>query len=296
MRILLAIDGSSSSIQARDLVASLPWPAGTTVTLLTVYSVPVTWFTPGLASADWLVVAEDTLREQAQAELAVSAAALQRPGWTVEQRVIAGRAADAIMAVADAGHADLIVLGSRGHGRIRSMLLGSVSAEVADHARQSVLVARGDRVSRVLVATDGSECATAVPDAIAGWGGLRGLPAVACSVAPVDSPAYQLMVSLYKFGEEPMNEQNEALIAQHARVAQEMAIRLTDIGLPAEADTRRGDAADEIVKAAADHKADLVITGSRCLHGMDRVILGSVARGVLLHADASVLIVRPKAS
>ena len=29
MRILLALDGSESSIQARDLVAGLPWPTGT---------------------------------------------------------------------------------------------------------------------------------------------------------------------------------------------------------------------------------------------------------------------------
>ena len=47
-----------------------------------------------------------------------------------------------------------------------------------------------------------------------------------------------------------------------------------------------------IIAAAEANKADLVVTGSRCLHGLDRWLLGSVARNVLLHATASVLILR----
>ena len=57
-----------------------------------------------------------------------------------------------------------------------------------------------------------------------------------------------------------------------------------------------GDAAHEILTAARERQADLIVTGSRCLHGVDRWLLGSVARNVVLHADASVLIVRPKGS
>ena len=47
--------------------------------------------------------------------------------------------------------------------------------------------------------------------------------------------------------------------------------------------------AHEIIAAAETNETDLVVTGSRCLHGLDRWLLGGVARNVLLHATASVL-------
>ena len=71
-----------------------------------------------------------------------------------------------------------------------------------------------------------------------------------------------------------------------------MAARLSEKGIPAQAEVRTGDEAQEIITAAAERHVDLIVTGSRCLHGLDRWLLGSVARNVLLHSGASVLIVR----
>ena len=168
--------------------------------------------------------------------------------------------------------ADLIVLGSRGHGPIASMLLGSVSAEVVERAGCSVLVARGSSASRLVVATDGS--------------------AIALSVAPVDSAGFELMVRLYTLGSLSLEPDREELRERHQRHASAMATQLSGNGIPAQAEIRSGDAAQEIIAAAAEHKADLIVTGARCLHGLDRWLLGSVARNVLLHSRASVLIVR----
>jgi nucleotide-binding universal stress UspA family protein len=54
-----------------------------------------------------------------------------------------------------------------------------------------------------------------------------------------------------------------------------------------------GDPADEIVRFAASIEADLVVVGSRGFTGFNRLVLGSTARNVLLHATSSVLIARP---
>lgn len=292
MHILLAVDGSSSSAHARDLVASIPWPAGTGVTLLMAYEAPVAWFPDTAMAGAWLPETEEALRVAALEGVAGLAGPLEGRGWTINRRVEPGRAASVIRSTADELGADLIVIGSRGHGPIQSMLLGSVSAEVADLAAQSVLVARHARVTQMLVASDGSECATAIPDVLDGWQGFRATPAVALSVAPIDSPAFELMVSLYTLGSEPMKGQREELLAQFRMHAEAMATRLSAIGIPAVAEVRSGDAAAEIVRTAAASGADLIVTGSRSLHGMDRLLLGSVARNVLQHAHASVLIVR----
>jgi nucleotide-binding universal stress UspA family protein len=297
MHVVLAVDGSPSSAQARDLVASRPWPEGTAVTLAAAYHIPATWVTEGAVGAgDWLAESMAAMHREAEDSLASMTAPLEGRGWVIERRVGRGRAADVIQAIADEVDADLIVLGSRGRGQIASMLLGSVSAEVADQARRSVLVARGSAVSRLLVATDGSKCASILPDTLAEWGSFRGLPALALSVAPVDSPAFKLLVTLYTLGNEPAELRPDALQELHHRYATELAGRLTEHGIPAAAEVRLGDAAHEIIAAASARQADLVVTGSRCLHGLDRWLLGSVARNVLLHSHTSVLIVRPKAA
>ena len=108
----------------------------------------------------------------------------------------------------------------------------------------------------------------------------------------MDTPSFELLTSLYTLGSDRLQQQRDAVLADHRSHAERMSVRLQAIGLPAEAVTRSGDAAHEIVTVAAERGADLIVTGSRCLHGLDRWVLGSVARNVLQHAHASVLIVR----
>ena len=293
MRTLLAIDGSPSSIQARDLVASLSMPRGSSLTMLTAVDVPVAWFGDPLASgAPGQADSEEAVRRAADATLLQLIAPFSDRGWSVDRRAARGRAPDVIVATAADLNADLIVLGSRGHGPISSMLLGSVSAEVVERAHCSVLVARGPRVSRLLVTTDGSPCADLIADVLASCGAFEGLSAIALSVTPTDSAAFGLAVSLYTLGSLSLEPERQELRERHQAYAADMARRLGGKGIPAHAEVRTGDAAQEIIAAAAEHQVDLVVTGSRCLHGLDRWLLGSVARNVLLHSGVSVLVVR----
>jgi nucleotide-binding universal stress UspA family protein len=297
LKVLVALDGSASSVDARDLVAALPWPQRTSVTVLTAYDVPVTWLgDPIMAGGAWLEDAEDGLRRNAEAELDQLAGPLEGRGRSVDRRVVRGRTATVIVDTASALAADVVVLGSRGHGQIATMLLGSVSAEVAEHARCSVLVARGPRVSRLLVATDGSEGAAVIPEVLGDLAAFKGLPAIALSVTPVDSPGFKLLMDLYALGDKSLEAQRAELHEQHQRHAAALAEQLSARGIPAQASVRSGDAAREVMATAADEGADLVVMGSRGLHGLDRLLLGSVARNVLLHTAASVLIVRRRSS
>jgi nucleotide-binding universal stress UspA family protein len=292
MRILLALDGSDSSIQARDLVAGLPWPDGTAIHLLTAYEVPIDWTGGVGAGMAWVGDVEDALRDEAAAELERLAAPLAGRGWQIERQVIKDRPASAIVAAAHSFEADLIAIGSRGRGPLTSMLLGSVSAEVVDQASCSVLVARGERVSRLLVATDGSDAARAIPDLLGTWGVFRGVAAEAFSVAPPPEPTFELVAGLYTLGRYDFAEDRQQLLDRHRQFAEHMAQRLAERGIPATSTVLAGDAAHEIIAAARRRGVDLIVTGTRGLHGVERVILGSVARNVLLHAPCSVLVVR----
>ncbi|HVM24090.1 MAG TPA: universal stress protein [Candidatus Limnocylindrales bacterium] len=292
MKILLAIDGSACSIVARDLVGSLRWPPATEVVLLGAYDVPIDW-TGGVGSTmDWVGDIEDATREVLEQQLDELAVPLAEAGLATTRLVVKGRTASVIVDVAREQRADLVVTGSRGRGPLRSMLLGSVAAEVAGDAPCPVLVARSPAVSRLLVATDGSPAALAIPDRLAAWGVFAGQPAEAVAVSIPDGPIFETAVSLYTLGDKRLASRRQELRATYERDAEEMAARLTESGMPAVAHLRAGDPAHEILAVAEERGADLIVTGTRGLGGIDRLLLGSVARNVLTHARCSVLVMR----
>ena len=292
MKILLALDGSEPSGLARDLVANLAWPAGTSVHLLAAYR-PSIDYTGGVGSAMvWVGQIEDAIRDHLSETLTTMGAPLTARGLPVEQSVVRGRAGDVILETARDIGADLVVTGSRGRGAVRSMLLGSVAAEVAASSPCPVLIARGTSVSRLLVATDGSPNAAMIPGLIGAWEAFNGMPANVVSVVPDDPAGFDVLVALHTLGDDRLEHQRreEALAAE--RTANEMAARLTEQSIPATAHARSGDPANEILEAQAELQSDLIVTGSRGLGGLERLVLGSVARNVLISAPCSVLIIR----
>jgi nucleotide-binding universal stress UspA family protein len=67
---------------------------------------------------------------------------LEDAGVDVETEVLQGPPAEAIMRVAKARQVDVIVMRTRGHGDMASLLLGSVSHRVLAHSRVSVMIVR----------------------------------------------------------------------------------------------------------------------------------------------------------
>ena len=85
--------------------------------------------------------------ESASRELVTSAAgelAAREPGVPIEPKLVRGGAAQALLDEAET--ADLLVVGSRGHGGFAGLLLGSVSHQCASHAACPVVIVRnGER-------------------------------------------------------------------------------------------------------------------------------------------------------
>jgi len=144
-RILIATDGSPSGQEAVDFGIELAADQGAGVAF--VYVVPVLDIVPmsgfGLGGA---VEHKPTERDTELIDEAQEKA--HEAGVAAYSRLLRGDPVDEIVAYADTIDADLIVVGSRGHGAVTSALLGSVSRGILQEARRPVLVVRGAAARR----------------------------------------------------------------------------------------------------------------------------------------------------
>lgn len=287
--VVLASDGSAQSKVARDLVAALALPQDAIVRIVSALgTAPKLAGLPG-SMRDQLIAGTTATIERELAELA---APLERRGLRVECAVLGGRAATAIVDDAGSSHADLVVVGSHGRGELGSLLLGSVSAEVVDRAPCPILVARGSALEHVIFAEDGSANARRACDLIAAWEIFRDATVRVVSVGHVDPYLHSgIAPSAQVLAHQTLVAARAATRREHERLAAQAVRLLAQAGLRSEAEVRLGAPAAEIVSAAREWPADVVVIGSRGRTGIERLLLGSVARGVVHSAPCSVLVV-----
>jgi nucleotide-binding universal stress UspA family protein len=215
-----------------------------------------------------------------------------RNRYAIEGLVGDGRPADVLLQAAMDPPADLVVVGNRGLGVAASAMMGSVSATLVDQAPCPVLVARGRAVSRILLATDGSQSSEHIPAVLAAWKVFTQAPIDVLAVNPARVAGGSSGTATWVLQGEVRSLDAGHDVDRYRICADEMAARLVRAGWRAEPRVRHGDPAHEIQVAAAESGADLIILGSRGLSGLRRLLLGSVAHDVLLHSRASVLVMR----
>jgi nucleotide-binding universal stress UspA family protein len=297
MNILLAVDGSPSADRARDLVAALPWHEGGRVRIVTVAPTRAELLgVPWMAAVphDAPTLEDEVLRIHGDALTAAEREIHSARSDVVIEPVLArGRAATVIVDQARDMPADLIVVGHRGLSGWESMLLGTVSNEVVDQAPCPVLVARDERLGPIVLANDGSAWARSAETVVTEWPIFAGLPVTVLSVIEDGFPYAATVAPLLYMGAMAEYSQSFEVERRSTRELTEAAAdRLCRAGRDAAAQVREGDAAHEIVACARERDAGLIVVGTRGRTGSRRLILGRVARNVLLHAPCSVLVVR----
>jgi nucleotide-binding universal stress UspA family protein len=135
--ILVGIDGSAHSERVLEWAAKEAALRHTSLTVLTVRQAVAGFWggTLRYAGDDELV---EKGRQAAQAETDKVLATLDARPTSVTVKAIEARPDEAILA--EGADVDMIVLGSRGGGGFARMLLGSVSANVVEHAKVPVMI------------------------------------------------------------------------------------------------------------------------------------------------------------
>ncbi|MBM5823414.1 MAG: universal stress protein [Cyanobacteria bacterium K_Offshore_surface_m2_011] len=224
-----------------------------------------------------------------QAEVLIKEA-IERLGLSpgeVNTLVREGDAKLTVLNVADELEADLIVMGSRGLGRLQSILGNSASQYVFQLSTRPMLLVRDDlyvkAINRVLVAIDGTgvgddalRLACELVQGIPG-GSLTGVHVSRQDITPS------------RGGRTPGDD-----------VLQKAIQRARSFGVEMKGLHRTGDIARGVCAAAEEAKADLVVIASqdrrplvaRALVDLDKLLGSSVSDYIRVHAPAPVLLVR----
>jgi nucleotide-binding universal stress UspA family protein len=135
--ILLAVDGSDHAIKAAQIAGDLARSMNADLVIVTAFD-PI----PGyLGEPDRQRVTSAHMSEGEHA-MEKSQQEVGQISGKVEKELLEGPAAEAILHVAEARGNDLIVMGTRGSGGLKSLLMGSQSQKVVSHATCPVLLVR----------------------------------------------------------------------------------------------------------------------------------------------------------
>ncbi len=136
-KIVVGVDGSEGSRAALRWAWAEATAHGAALEIVTAWQYPVTTSLPAFGS---MPTPDDLEGEARAAMLAVVAeeGVVADAGVTVTTLVAEGTAAQALLSAAET--ADLLVVGSRGHGGFTGLLVGSVSQQCVTHAKVPVVV------------------------------------------------------------------------------------------------------------------------------------------------------------
>ena len=297
MRILVPVDGSKHSQAALAFVASRTHLIGNDprVHVLNV-QLPIPARAARVVGKD---VVQSYYEDESAKALKGAAATLRKAGLEAVSGYRVGHPAEEIAAAADDVKADLIIMGSHGHGALAGLVLGSVTNAVLAQTHRPMLVLRASHAARgdslkVGIAVDGSKFGRQAVRYVIRHRDLFG-----------PQPQLQLLNVVPDFAGAVMPDM--AGIALPAFSAEEVAAmqakafdavikparRLLDkAGLAAEVVRLAGKPGDELAAYAKKKKLDVLVMGSHGYGAFKRAVMGSVATRVIAHCTTPVLLAR----
>jgi nucleotide-binding universal stress UspA family protein len=298
--ILIPIDAQQLSHHAAMTGLEFAKRLGAQVTLVHVLQVPPVY--PPQSEHATL----EAVRDHAKELLKPWSKIALNHGLTLRTKIVYNdmhSVASSIVQTADDQDCDLILMGTQGREGLDRLLVGSVAERVARLADQPVMLVRsamsgptgtGHSFESILVPVDGSSTSQAAlwtADELAKQLGasLHFLHVVPDLPLPMsDGMGFGTLSYRTEPWIESLEEQARAII-KHARESTTLEKVETSTILASGART-----STQILKFANEHHSSLIVMGTHGRSGLDRLLLGSVAEGVMHHANVPVLLVRSK--
>jgi nucleotide-binding universal stress UspA family protein len=286
--IVVAVDGSEHADRAVEWAAEQAGLEGRRLVVVSVFE----WGRLATSAPPGGLVGEaiglDDLERSARAvaDQAVALVRRRAPELDVDALIRLGDAREVLIDLSTNAH--LVVMGSRGRGPLRTMLLGSVSSAVVKQARCPVVVCRPRPAqgagSGVVVGADGTPESLPVIEFAFQQASWRKLP---LTVLHAYYDAVTAVAGLRRTSGRVLPEPD---VAELHVVLSESVAGLRERFPDVEVSLRLAHGlADEVL--VSDQTWDLVVVGRHPVDSLGRVLIGSIANAVLERADTTVAVV-----
>jgi len=138
-KVLVPVDGSENSLRALDHAIYLAKKTGANITAMNVIENPPTVYVESQKLLNDLLA---NFRAESARILDKCKQIAEKNDVKIETIIGEGDAASSIVGYAEKGGFDTIIIGRRGLGRFKEMVLGSISNKVLHHAKCSVMIVR----------------------------------------------------------------------------------------------------------------------------------------------------------
>ncbi|MBI5408311.1 MAG: universal stress protein [Nitrospirae bacterium] len=278
-KILVAVDGSKSSLNALRQAIKLACTEGCWITVVSV--VPPYDGDLSLTSVGNIRAA---MREPMEKALFEAEKIAKDERASIKTVCEEGDPFEKIVDLAEGENFSLIVMGQRGLHPLERALIGSVAARVIGYSRTDVLVVP-DGVSvgwsKILLTTDGSRYSDAARDKAINFAKAYGGELKVISVVDVPAEFYAEAPKAV----EDLTRKAKGFVADVKKIAEASGIKAaTFVG--------EGETFKVITDFAKQEKADVIFTGSHGRTGIKRLLMGSVTEKVIGYAPCPVLIVK----
>jgi nucleotide-binding universal stress UspA family protein len=277
--IVAGVDGSAHAAAAADWAAEEAVRRGCRLHLVHAVNTGTVTLSPrtGTAVTDLILREAQGTLDEALAKVRAAHPELEPTGDVVPRD-----AAEAVLTAAE--HAELAVVGTRGHGGFASLLLGSVSLRVAVHAVSPVVVVRGGGQvgAHVLVAVRDERDVPALRFALR-TGERTGLPVLALhSWSPVTADVGRTAPPPDEIGEEARTHTQLM-----ERICDPLREEYPEVGL----ETRQVGGGTAAALVEASREAALLVISRRQPAAHFGLRLGTAVHAVLHHAACPVAVV-----
>ena len=283
MKILLATDGSADAAQATEAASDLASRSDSELHVVHVWHDVPGPYRRGFVKRELRRQGQEILEEQVQK--------IESAGGTVTQTHLrGGRTSNQVIELSDELGAGLLVVGSRGLGTVRRILMGSHSEEIVHHAHVPVLVVRRGASawppSGVVIGEDFSDDAKKAGELAANIAGLYGSQVTlvyAHPDLPEVPPGEARDAAVQELGD--VRERDKEKLESRASELEEI------LGTRPEVTVSDDYPAVAILQAAQkETPPSLVAVGSQGLAGLTRPRLGSVSTKGVTAAPGTVLV------
>lgn len=137
--VLVPVDGSDNSYRALDAALLLSEKLGSNITVLNVMEqVPIT----RIESEKLLSELLEAYKEENQEILSKCSKIATEKGLSIKTLLLQGNPASIILDYSKEEKFDLVIMGSRGMGKFKQLILGSVSSKIVHHSPCAILLIR----------------------------------------------------------------------------------------------------------------------------------------------------------